>query len=166
HLDRLEREGLIISEVSPEERGPRLGRPSKRYSPASRIEVTLPPRRFDLLGRIALRALSAIPGAGPALADTAYELGADVAKGTGKPGCGGIDILGELGFQPFRDGDHVRLRNCPFHELVEEDIDLVCGINLRFMEGLASGVAEDLGRPILDPGPNRCCVSFKRRDFT
>ena len=34
----------------------------------------------------------------------------------------------------------ITLRNCPFHELAERHIDLVCGLNLALLEGLVAGL--------------------------
>jgi predicted ArsR family transcriptional regulator len=65
--------------------------------------------------------------------------------------------LTRQGYEPERDGAHIRLRNCPFHRLAEQFPPLVCGMNLALLEGLVDELGADC-RPRLDPGPGRCCV--------
>ena len=159
HLDRLEREGLIAADIGSDGRIARsAGRPSKRYSLARRVEISVPPRRYDLLGRIALRSVRKAPHIAESMRAGAFDVGVDQAHAI--EATDGETVLTCLGFEPYRDGSTVRLRNCPFHELVAEDAEFVCGINVRFMEGLATGLGNQLGTPVLDPGPDRCCVAF------
>jgi len=55
----------------------------------------------------------------------------------------------------------VTLTNCPFHVLAREHTDLVCGMNLRLLDGLleGAGAAELTAR--LQPTPGRCCVRLE-----
>jgi len=63
------------------------------------------------------------------------------------------------GFEPARDqAGHIVLRNCPFHQLAIRNPDLICGMNLAFIEGLTGGVGGTGLRAALDPEPGRCCV--------
>jgi predicted ArsR family transcriptional regulator len=63
------------------------------------------------------------------------------------------------GFEPARDqAGHIVLRNCPFRQLAIRNPDLICGMNLAFIEGLTEGVGGTGLRPALDPEPGRCCV--------
>ena len=50
------------------------------------------------------------------------------------------------------------LVNCPFHTLAQEYTELVCGMNLDLMHGLADALDEQAFEPCLDPAPGRCCV--------
>jgi predicted ArsR family transcriptional regulator len=50
------------------------------------------------------------------------------------------------------------LRNCPFHCLADEDRELVCGMNLSFVQGLLEGVGADQASAALDPSSSGCCV--------
>jgi predicted ArsR family transcriptional regulator len=73
-------------------------------------------------------------------------------------------VLQDRGYEPFTDDDGVlRLRNCPFHRLAADHTDLVCGMNLAMMKGVADA-DPDLGvRPVLEPRPGQCCVAFRER---
>ena len=70
-------------------------------------------------------------------------------------------VLVQHGYEPSRDDDGViRLRNCPFHTLVERHRDVVCGMNLALVEGLVAGLEADGWHPALDPRPGHCCVAI------
>jgi predicted ArsR family transcriptional regulator len=70
-------------------------------------------------------------------------------------------VLGERGYEPYAEGGKVRLRNCPFHALAEEQPLLVCSMNLALCQGLLEGLGDDPGRAALDPRPGECCVSLE-----
>jgi predicted ArsR family transcriptional regulator len=70
-------------------------------------------------------------------------------------------LLTDSGFEPFRDGDTLRLHNCPFHALSRQFPPLICGMNHAFIQGIAEAFeAADLDVQ-LDPGPDRCCVAVR-----
>jgi predicted ArsR family transcriptional regulator len=72
-----------------------------------------------------------------------------------------MHVLEASGYEPVTEDDGtVRLRNCPFHALVEEHRPLVCGANLAMVQGIADGTGADT-HPVLDPQPGFCCVAFK-----
>ena len=48
--------------------------------------------------------------------------------------------------------------NCPFHALVAEHTDLVCGMNLAIVEGMLGDLPPLPVAAVLDPGERRCCV--------
>ena len=60
-----------------------------------------------------------------------------------------LDELEDNGYEPRSRGGEVVLTNCPFHALVEEQRELVCGMNLD----LLSGMAEALWRRRPDGAP-------------
>ena len=62
------------------------------------------------------------------------------------------------GYQPYRDGADVRLRNCPFHVLASNHPPLICGMNLALLEGLLEGAVVPGLSARLDPRPGECCV--------
>ncbi|HEX2164681.1 MAG TPA: hypothetical protein VHM02_12090, partial [Thermoanaerobaculia bacterium] len=62
------------------------------------------------------------------------------------------------GYEPERTGGAVRLRNCPFHGLVGDHKQLVCGMNLALLEGVIAGLALPGATAALDPHPGLCCV--------
>jgi predicted ArsR family transcriptional regulator len=51
------------------------------------------------------------------------------------------------------------LRNCPFHRLAQEQRELICGMNLDYVEGILEGVhaGKDLTAR-LEPTSGTCCV--------
>jgi hypothetical protein len=62
-------------------------------------------------------------------------------------------MLERLGYRPYRDGDLIALRNCPFRRLAEEHTDLICGLNLALMEGIAGATTPDGPRAWNQPHP-------------
>lgn len=174
HLDRLADEGLL--EVDYGRRsgrtGPGAGRPAKLYRRAARdIAVSLPERRYERAAAMMAEALEASGSAGtnPALSASARAAGLAVgsavrrAAGT-RPGKrrrreGLVGALRERGYEPQEasTGD-ITLGNCPYHALVQDHRDLVCGMNLAWAEGVLDGVGDLAARARLDPQPHRCCV--------
>lgn len=55
----------------------------------------------------------------------------------------------------------VRLRSCPFHQLALAHREVVCGMNLALIAGLADGLGAEWLHPRLDPAPGRCCVVIR-----
>ena len=185
HLDKLVDRGLLTSSYArPPGRGGRgAGRSAKYYEPSNRqIDVTIPERRYDLMGSVLLRALRARRGsetgedaARRVARDTGLEIGRAERQrlGIAPPGperamAVATHVLEETGFEPYRDdAGCVRLRSCPFHELAEQGRDLVCGMNERLVEGIVRGLGNDTVGVVLDPVPGECCVRLEppaRRD--
>ena len=50
------------------------------------------------------------------------------------------------------------LRNCPFHAVAQDHRDVVCGLNLRLVEGVIAGCGDPHAHAELDPHPDHCCV--------
>lgn len=166
HLDRLVDDGLLG--VTYERRngrvGPGAGRPAKLYRAAA-VEVTvqLPSRDDALVAHLlataveadtsgtARRALRrATRAAGRALGD---ELTNDSPHQL-------IEALEERGYAPVSGPDGIRLRNCPFHHLVHDHLELVCHLN----HDLLAAAADRAGRHFvaeLDPQPGMCCVRLR-----
>jgi predicted ArsR family transcriptional regulator len=67
-------------------------------------------------------------------------------------------VLDEEGYESRADGSEVVLGNCPFHALVDEQRELVCGMNLDLLRGMTAAVGEDLLEARLEPSPGTCCV--------
>jgi predicted ArsR family transcriptional regulator len=72
-----------------------------------------------------------------------------------------VSALAEHGYAPEVVASGIRLRNCPFHALVAEHRELVCGMNLALIEGIAEGAGAAGVRPELLPRPGFCCVSLQ-----
>jgi predicted ArsR family transcriptional regulator len=162
HLDRLADVGLVLVEFRRlhERSGPGAGRPSKLYRRAAdEIEVSVPTRQYELIGELFVGVVAESLETGADLADAldrrAYEAGVALGGGRGDMRA----TLEELGYEPQRtdDGEGLLLANCPFHRIAREHTDLVCGVNLRLLQGLADTQANP---PVvsLEPAPTRCCV--------
>lgn len=179
HLDKLVERGLLNhSYARPPGRGGRgAGRSAKYYEPSERqIDVTIPERRYDLLGSVLLRALRSQhenERSDDAARRAAGDAGMDIGRaerrrlGIAPPGperamAIAMGVLEESGYEPYRDeGGGIRLRSCPFHELAEQDRDLVCSMNERLVEGVVRGLGNDTVRVVLDPVPGQCCVRLQ-----
>ncbi len=72
-----------------------------------------------------------------------------------------MGLLDRLGFQPFRDGEVIRLRNCPFDSLARDHRDLVCGMNLELLRGAVAGLGSPGPRALPERSPGTCCVAFR-----
>lgn len=175
HLDRLAEDGLLEVEYRrlTGRSGPGAGRPAKLYRRSERqLEVTVPPRRYALAAEVLADGLEQIEPAGrAAVAAAARARGRLLAEQSpvridGRAGRKKrlealIELLSDSGFEPYTDGDEIRVRNCPFHPLSATHVDLVCGLNGE----LVAGAAETLGldAPLrLDPRPGECCVVITR----
>ncbi len=71
------------------------------------------------------------------------------------------DLLTRRGYAPCTAGDEIRMRNCPFHHLVDAHRELVCGLNLALLDA-ATGALDAGYRAELDPTPDFCCVVLRR----
>ncbi|GAA4633677.1 helix-turn-helix domain-containing protein [Actinoallomurus vinaceus] len=182
HLDRLTEVGLLeaVFRRPAGRTGPGAGRPAKLYrrSAAERV-VSVPPRDYravaallaevvetvggeEVLERLA-RVHGRSAGAAPPEAAQAEPRPED---GTGAAPDGAGDEVGDRveaalaarGYEPYREGGRLRLRNCPFHALAAEFPPLVCGMNLALLEGLVEGLGATGVVARMDPRPGECCV--------
>jgi predicted ArsR family transcriptional regulator len=170
HLDKLVELGLLTATYQrPVGRtGPGAGRPAKLYARSGReFAVTVPPREYELAARLLAAAVQSDPSgqSSAALHDAARQYGASLAsRGQAEATAGAASqgvqtALRQHGFEPWRDADgSVQLRNCPFHQLVAQHPDMVCGMNLALIDGLIEGFGASGLHPELDPRPGRCCV--------
>jgi predicted ArsR family transcriptional regulator len=170
HLDKLVESRLLTASYRrPAGRtGPGAGRPAKLYARSGReFAVTVPPREYELAARLLVRAVESDRSgrSRAALRDAAADLGAEMGQRFRvHPGGSPQDlesVLSEYGYEPAHgENGTIRLRNCPFHQLAERHRDLVCGMNLALIGGLAAGLRVSGLRPVLDPQPARCCVTI------
>ncbi len=178
HLDRLVREGLLVAEYRrlTGRTGPGAGRPAKLYRRGPReLTVSLPDRRYETAARLLADGVDRMTGgegAPIAVRDSATALGREVgatARRRAGRHPGGprlrralLDTLTERGYEPREvSSGEIRLGNCPFHALVEDHRDLVCGMNLALADGLLDGLGADDVSARLDPQPGYCCVAFE-----
>jgi predicted ArsR family transcriptional regulator len=178
HLDRLVEEGLLEASFRrlSGRTGPGAGRPAKVYRRSRRqLEVSVPQRSYGLAARILATAIdaSAARGARSALKKSARRIGEQIGvvareRAGSRPGKkrlidGMVDALVEQGYEPEAAPGAVRLRNCPFHALVGEHRELVCGMNLALIEGVVEGLDLPGVQPVLEPEPGMCCVWLRLR---
>ena len=173
HLDRLVEEGLLVTEFKrlTGRTGPGAGRPAKLYRRSRReVAVSLPSRRYDLVGDVLADAVERTLGGAAmdaAVRDAATDAGTRAAAaGAPDPKAPELErvagVLEPFGYEPRVDGD-LLLENCPFDRLASDHTDLVCGMNLAFVDAVADGLGCAGVRPELDPDPQRCCVRVRER---
>jgi predicted ArsR family transcriptional regulator len=178
HLDRLAEEGLLEIDFRRlnDRRGPGAGRPAKVYRRASsEIAVNLPPRDYELAGRLLADAAEQSQRDGTpiglAIDHAARKEGRRIGVETkGRIGRRtGVNprralVLDELesrGFEPTAGDDGVVvLHNCPFHRLAQTHTQLICGMNLCLLDSLLHEVDGTNLRAQLEPAPDSCCVRF------
>src|SRR5512144_562788 len=172
HLDKLVAAGLLVVRYqrTSGRTGPGAGRPAKLYGRSEdQIDLTLPPRRYELAGSLladaASRATTDEVPVQQAISVVAREAGKRIGGGLSTSSRGSvrpaslIDLLTRYGYEPERRGREIVLLNCPFHALAQQHRGLVCGMNLDFLTGVLDGLA-GAGRftARLAPEPGHCCV--------
>jgi len=179
HLDRLVHDGLLeASYRRPAGRGgPGAGRPAKVYRRSDiDIDVSLPERRYDLAGRLLVKAVAHAERTGsPATAalrtvatEEGRSAGARLASSLDRPAHRNevkATVFGALtahGYEPRRDGDGIILANCPFHTLTREATEIVCGMNRAYLAGVLDGIGATTLDAKLDPADGRCCVRIEQ----
>lgn len=184
HLDRLVEKGLLKAHYVrlSGRRGPGAGRPSKVYEPTEiEMTVSIPSRSYEIAGTLLLQAL-ADPDLGrspiESVRKTAWaegqKLGSEVRreKQLRSPGARKAmdlarEMLYERGYEPYRDKrGPLRLRNCPFHILAQQSIELVCGMNEAFLGGFLEGLGTVSLNAQLDPRPGQCCVRIDAEEVS
>jgi len=170
HLDRLVDEGLLEVEYRrlTGRTGPGAGRPSKLYRRTTEeVAVSLPPRRYDLMGAILAAGVDRARAGEPlddALPAAAWAEGSELAGAAPvSPDLPGLAALLEgLGFEATHEDDVVALANCPFDTLAQRHTELVCTLNRSFVQGVVDGLGCADARACLEPDPPACCVKVRR----
>lgn len=125
------------------------------------------PPRTDRKAAELLAEVAEVTGAEPELQRAARGRGAKDGRAARRqaPAAAAADlVMGRLaaeGYQPYRDGEDVRLRNCPFSVLAHRHPPLICGMNLALVEGLLEGAAVTSLAARLDSRPEECCVALR-----
>jgi predicted ArsR family transcriptional regulator len=175
HLDRLVADGLLTTEFRrlTGRQGPGAGRPAKLYRRAEgELSVSLPARHYDLAARLLAAAVDQATRTGTPVAEALTEVATERGRELGERACelagrrprrsalvdAAVAVLEEQGYEPRVRGSEVVLANCPFHALVDERRDLVCGMNLDLLGGMSAAIGDDLLAARLEPSEGNCCV--------
>jgi predicted ArsR family transcriptional regulator len=170
HLDRLAEQGLLAVSFARRSgrSGPGAGRPAKLYQRSARIvSVSLPPRHYDVAGRLLAGAFVEAQASGEPPRDVLFRRARDLGRSFAdeRSGAGDTGVLTSLlethGYEPRVEDDDIVLGNCPFHALATEHTELVCGMNLHLLQGVLDGLDAMGLHARLDPGPSRCCVRLE-----
>lgn len=176
HLEKLTEQGLLQVEFRrmTGRSGPGAGRPAKLYQRSElELDVSLPPREYDLAARLLAEAIVASEASGRFVREELEVASHDFGRGVGTQAlriAGArsskakrrealMGTLRDHGFEPRVTGQDIVLSNCPFHLLAQEHTELVCGMNLHLMAGLRAGLDVAL-QPRLEPTVGQCCVKF------
>jgi predicted ArsR family transcriptional regulator len=171
HLDRLVDEGLLAVEFRrlTGRAGPGAGRPAKLYRRADRDwSVSLPPRRYDLVGHLLAAGVERAHREQVAVDDALHDAALEEGIATGIAGRSHsltatlTEVLTRQGYEPRTEHDTLILANCPFDSLAQEHTALVCGLNRSFVQGIAQGLDDD-AHACLEPEPGLCCVKIRNR---
>jgi predicted ArsR family transcriptional regulator len=167
HLDRLVDGRLLEAGYRrpPGRGGPGAGRPAKVYRRSGTdLDVSLPERRYDLAGRLLVKAVAQAERTGSPVSEALREVATLAGRSAGTQAPSDLfDALAADGYEPRRDGGGITLANCPFHALAREATELVCGMNRAYLEGMLRGIGETGFAARVDPAPGRCCVRLERR---
>jgi predicted ArsR family transcriptional regulator len=182
HLERLVADGLLVTEFRrlSGRQGPGAGRPAKLYRRADReMSVSLPSRQYDLAAALLAAAVDESMRSKTPVGVTLSRISAARGRELGERAraeagerptrrrliSAALDVLEQQGYEPRQHGNEVLLANCPFHALVHEQRDLVCGMNRDLLAGMCEAVGDDVLAARLAPSEGRCCVRLdvKRR---
>jgi predicted ArsR family transcriptional regulator len=169
HLDKLVEAGLLEATFRRlgTRRGPGAGRPAKLYRGVpGEVAVSVPARDYQAVAHLLAEAVDRTGGdlalyegarrAGEAAGRDAVAATAAAGEDAGPVGV--EQVLAARGYAPYRDGDALLLRNCPFGTVMRAYPSLICGMNLALIEGLLGGLGATGEAACLDPAPGRCCV--------
>jgi predicted ArsR family transcriptional regulator len=175
HLERLVADGLLTTEFRrlSGRQGPGAGRPAKLYRRAEReMSVSLPARQYDLAATLLAAAVSEAMRSKEPVGTTLSRIAAARGREFGERARGAagtrptrlrllsaaLHVLEEQGYEPRQLGNEVVLANCPFHALVDEQRELVCGMNRDLLGGMCDATGDGVLAARLAPSDGSCCV--------
>jgi predicted ArsR family transcriptional regulator len=169
HLDKLVEAGLLEATFRRlgERRGPGAGRPAKLYRRVpGELVVSVPARDYQVLAHLLAETVERA-GADLELYEAARRAGEVAGREVAAGEVAGHveevqQVLAARGYEPYMDGEVLRLRNCPFGSVMRAFPSLVCGMNLAMIEGLLSGMGSTCAAG-MEPVPGRCCVMVGER---
>jgi predicted ArsR family transcriptional regulator len=174
HLDRMAEANLLEVEYRrlSGRTGRGAGRPAKLYRVGARhLAVSLPATRYSLAGRLLATAIGergADEDGAAAVRRVAGRIGGEMGGELRRQGAAGAGApLGvaewavrRLGYEPERHGDRIELRNCPFDELADSHMELICAMNRSLLAGLLPPLGADgvSAEPAQRRAGVSCCV--------
>lgn len=180
HLTRLQNAGLIVSKAQ-SQRGV-VGRPQLVYLPnPTTTNLTLPPRNFELLARMALEFTLTSAGADLPAEEFATSWGSAYIRDGGQAGArlplpealsALVDELRGMGGSPTLaklNGDGYALveHNCLFGDVSSYYEPLVCSLHQAAMQGMLQELCTDAfewtRRETLAAGADRCRVTIRQQ---
>jgi predicted ArsR family transcriptional regulator len=175
HLDKLVALGLLELVDLPASVRRSVGRTPKRYQPSDGVvEVTIPDRSYDALAGVLIDV--ALETDDVETARVRARVAADHGRAIGESMAGRFAavpasateleqlevVLDEQGFEPYpSDPGALRLHNCPFHPFAARATELVCGMNLHYLQGMIDGIGGESVSAVLAPRPGECCVEIR-----
>ena len=171
HLDKMVDEGLLSVEYRrlTGRSGPGAGRPAKLYRRSEQeFSLSLPERRYDLVGQILAEAVEEATSSDEPVDRLAREVARRHGESRGAAADaeasldGLADVLEGCGYEPVPEDSGLALDNCPFDRMAKEHTELVCGLNLEYVDGIATGLGCQGLEVDLAPSPGRCCVRVSR----
>lgn len=160
HLDKLAAQGLLSVEFRRlhDRTGPGAGRPAKLYRRGhEEVVVSIPERHYELVAGLLAAVVTEVASTGADVADVVNRTAYDAGRSIGSKSPDLLAALIDTGYEPRASDNGVLLANCPFDRLARRYTNLVCGLNLHFLQGM-SDATEARNSPVLDPDPQRCCV--------
>ena len=178
HLDKLVEAGVAEAryERTTGRTGPGAGRTSKLYRlAADEVAASVPERHYDLAGSLLAEAIADSIRTGSSVADCLHAVARAAGRRIGEEAAAAAegarsaaarrravtDVLAVHGYEPELGarGKSIALGNCPFHRLAEQHRELVCGMNLDFLDGVIEGIGQEEHLTArLEPEPGYCCV--------
>jgi predicted ArsR family transcriptional regulator len=178
HLDRMAGANLLEVEYRrlSGRTGRGAGRPAKLYRVGARhFAVSLPPTRYSLAGRVLATAIEerrpdedGAAAVGRVAGRIGGELGGELRRQvSGRPDAPlavAEWAVRQLGYEPEHHGDRIELRNCPFDELADAHLELVCQMNRSLLAGLLPALGADgvSAEPVRRRAGVSCCVQMTR----
>ncbi|BBY79313.1 helix-turn-helix domain-containing protein [Mycolicibacterium pulveris] len=171
HLDALVKAELV-EEVT--DRVTTRGRPPTRYRATRRMDPA-GPTNYSLLAAV-MTDYFAAHARDPVRASTELgrSWGPTLTKGNSGPAPSRsqavdefVDVLAEVGFGPepptTRPVHDIRLRHCPFIEVVDRHQSVVCALHLGLMQGALTAMQAPLAVERLDPfvEPDLCVAHLR-----
>ena len=138
----------------------------------TRVNTESLERQYELAGRLMAQAIAQSATTGEPVVEVlnrvAHDYGQTIATTKRPPEDAEVAlqrtvrVLSKCGYEPRIADGAVKLANCPFHALAQEQTELACHMNHALITGVAEALAPHGPDVLLTPGPDRCCVVLTR----